>query len=298
MQTISEISSLRQAIMSYRREGKRIGFVATMGFLHNGHLALVAAAKAVCDIVIVSIFVNPLQFGPTEDLEKYPRNLERDTELLTGAGCHILFTPTVEEMYPTSPPLITIAVSELDQELCGRSRPGHFAGVATVVTKLFNIVQPDVAFFGQKDGQQVAVIRQLVLDLNLPIEIIAVPTVRESDGLALSSRNVYLTAEDRQHALVLNRSLRQAKDAIDQGERMVAQVLSKIKSVISAEAGVNLDYAEVVDAKTLLPVTEIEHPIMIALAAYVGKARLIDNIVIDVHATSRPANTASKAGHS
>jgi pantoate--beta-alanine ligase len=206
---------------------------------------------------------------------------------LSEAGCDALFTPTVKEMYPT-PPLLTVTVADLDAGLCGRSRPGHFAGVATVVTKLFNIVQPDMAFFGQKDGQQITVIRRLVMDLNLPIEIVAVPTVREASGLALSSRNVYLTPEDREHATVLSRALREAEATLQAGQMEAEAILADIQSRIANESGVRLDYAEIVDAQTLHPIAgTILRDVMIAVAAYVGKARLIDNVVVSVGAKTQ-----------
>jgi pantoate--beta-alanine ligase len=256
-----------------------------MGALHEGHLSLVRAAKAQCDAVAVSVFVNPTQFGPTEDLSKYPRQFERDCQLLEKEGVDILFAPPVEEIYPwrTTGSMGTwVTVEGLSNKLDGRSRPGHFRGVTTIVAKLFNIIEPDAAFFGQKDAAQLAVIRRMVLDLNLPIEIVAGPIVRQPDGLAMSSRNVYLNRDERSRALVLQRSLQRARQQFDAGERMATELMAAAKEVFASEPGVVLDYFEVVDPDTLDPVEHISQKTLVAVAAYVGSTRLIDNLLLDV----------------
>ncbi len=281
MYTIETIDELRQYIKNVRQSGKTIGYVATMGYLHEGHLSLVQAARAQSDIVVVSIFVNPLQFGPNEDYEDYPRDLKKDQQLLENSGCDVLFAPSVSEMYPREMATF-VELPELSNKLCGRTRPIHFRGVATVVCKLLNIVQPDAAYFGQKDGQQVAVIRRMVDDLNLPVRIVSVPIVREADGLAKSSRNIYLTEAERPHATVLYRALRAAADEIVAGDRSVEAIIHRMADTISAEPGVRLDYAEMVDTATLQRADTIEGDLMLAVAAFIGRARLIDNIPMQV----------------
>ena len=251
-----------------------------MGALHEGHLSLVRAAKAQCDAVVVSIFVNPTQFGPTEDLSTYPRQLDRDCRLLESEGVDILFAPPVEEMYP--PGGVTwVLVEGLSEKLDGRSRPGHFRGVTTIVAKLFHIIEPATAFFGQKDAAQVAVIRRMVQDLNFAVEIVACPIVREADGLAMSSRNAYLNREERGRALVLQRSLQKARQQFDAGERAAAKLISAAKEVFAGEPQVVLDYFEIVDPDTLDPVERISQKTLVAVAAYVGTTRLIDNLVLN-----------------
>src|SRR5271157_5825498 len=250
-----------------------------LGALHEGHLSLVRAAKSQCDVTAVSIFVNPLQFGPLEDLDKYPRTLERDTDLLRGLGVDLVFIPSVAEMYPAGAKTY-IEVSDLSSKLDGGSRPGHFRGVSTVVCKLFEIVRPDRAYFGQKDAAQVALLRKMVRDLDMDVEIVVCPIVREADGLAMSSRNAYLSPEQRKQALVLNRSLRQVKSAVDAGERS-AQKLAEIGArVIASEPAVKLDCFAIVDPDTLEPVYQISQGTLVAVAAWVGTTRLIDNIVL------------------
>lgn len=251
-----------------------------MGALHDGHLSLVRAAKAQCDAVAVSIFVNPTQFGPTEDLSNYPRQVDRDCQLLEQEGVEILFAPPVEEIYP-SQQVTWVVVEGLSEKLDGRSRPGHFRGVTTIVSKLFHIIEPQVAFFGQKDAAQLAVIRRMVQDLNVPVEIVACPIVREPDGLAMSSRNAYLNAEERQRALVLQRSLQRVQQDFHRGERIAANLISAAKEVISREPMVVLDYFEIVDPDTLDPVDRISQRTLIAIAARVGTTRLIDNTVVN-----------------
>src|SRR4029077_6664320 len=259
-----------------RTEGKRVGFVPTMGALHEGHLSLVRAARARCDLVVVSIFVNPAQFGPSEDLAKYPRAFELDCELLARENVDLVFAPSVEEMYPPGA-LTWVTVEELSDKLDGRSRPGHFRGVTTVVTKLFHIIEPDVAFFGQKDAAQVAIIRRMARDLNIPVKILPFPIVREADGLAMSSRNAYLNPEERKQALVLQRSLMRVKKLAEEGERSAAKLVALGVDELASEPSVRLDYFEIVDPARLDPVEDISKGAVVAVAAYVGATRIIDN---------------------
>ena len=250
-----------------------------MGALHEGHLSLVRAAKAKCDLVAVSIFVNPLQFGPSEDLAKYPRTFERDRELLEKEAVNILFAPTPEEMYPAGA-VTYVTVEGLSEKLCGKSRPGHFRGVTTVVAKLFNILEPDMAFFGQKDAAQATIIRRMVQDLNLPVEIVVCPIVRERDGLAMSSRNAYLNPQERKSALALNRALSEVKSRFDQGERNAEHLITVGKKMLLREPAVRLDYLEIVDTSTLDRIEELSSSALVAVAAFVGNTRLIDNILL------------------
>jgi pantoate--beta-alanine ligase len=285
MNTVKTIRELRAAVAQARAEGKQIGFVPTMGNLHAGHAALVEKAAQRADFVVASIFVNPLQFGPNEDLDKYPRTLAADQQKLLEAGCHLLFTPDVEEMYPNGMAGQTrISVPGVSEGLCGASRPGHFEGVATVVTKLFNMVQPDLAIFGQKDFQQLAVIRALVRDLNMPIQIIGEPTVRAEDGLALSSRNGYLSAEQRSAAPVLYRSLQEIASALRAGERDFARLVDAAQQQQIA-AGFRPDYLEIREAHSLRPATPEDRQLVILVAAFIGNTRLIDNLALDLDAT-------------
>lgn len=279
MNVYPTIEEMRSASRAARREGRRIGFVPTMGALHEGHISLVRAAKRQADLVAVSIFVNPTQFGPNEDFGKYPRTVERDCELLAKEGVDAVFAPSVEEMYPSGA-ATTVAVQGLSDKLCGRSRPGHFQGVATVVSKLFHIVEPDRAFFGQKDAAQVAILRRMVLDLNLPVEIIVCPIVRESDGLALSSRNAYLSGEERKTALVLSQSLQAIERAFQSGERDATKLIDTGLQLLQKTPGVRLDYLEIVDPDSLDPMHRIERQSLVAVAAFVGSTRLIDNVLI------------------
>jgi pantoate--beta-alanine ligase len=281
MKILETIEATRAASRAAKRSGKRVGLIPTMGALHDGHLSLVRIAKEKADFVAVSIFVNPLQFGPTEDLAKYPRTFERDCELLNKEGVDVVFAPTAVEMYPT-PNLTYVNVEGLSERLDGKSRPGHFRGVATVVSKLFHIVEPDIAVFGQKDAAQLAIIRRMVRDLNAPIEIIAGPIVREPNGLAMSSRNAYLDPQQRQQALVLSRVLRRIEEVFAKGEHSSTRLLAAGQDVISAERAIRLDYLAAVDPETLEPVDSIARETLIAIAAYVGTTRLIDNIVLEV----------------
>ncbi|MBZ5492997.1 MAG: pantoate--beta-alanine ligase [Acidobacteriia bacterium] len=262
-----------------RRAGKRVGFVPTMGALHQGHLSLVRTARAQADVVIASVFVNPLQFGPTEDFSKYPRDAEKDSDMLAAEKCDYLFLPSVEEMYP--PGATTwVNVEGLSEKLDGHSRPGHFRGVTTVVAKLFNIVQPDFAFFGQKDAAQVAIINKMVRDLNFDVRIVVCPIVREADGLAMSSRNAYLSPDQRKQALVLYRSLMRVQTLADRGESSSARLKVAGEQVMAEEAAVKLDYFEIVNRDTLDPMADISGGALVVVAAYVGSTRLIDNIVV------------------
>ncbi len=280
MKIFSTIAETRAECRGARANGTRLGLVPTMGALHEGHLSLVRAAKAQCDTVAVSLFVNPTQFGPTEDLAKYPRPFERDRELLEKEGVAILFAPSVDEMYPKGE-ITRVVVEGLSDKLDGRSRPGHFRGVTTVVSKLFHIVEPDVAFFGQKDAAQSAIIRRLVRDLNFPVGIVICPIVRDPDGLAMSSRNAYLNPKERQRALVLHRSLDLAEENFRAGQENVAQLIAAARDVFAREPQVRLDYFEIVDPDTLDPVEHIQQPALVAVAAYVGSTRLIDNVILN-----------------
>jgi pantoate--beta-alanine ligase len=280
MKICKTIEEMRSASSAPRRGGKRFGFVPTMGALHEGHLSLVRAAKAKSDVVAVSIFVNPLQFGPTEDLAKYPRSFERDRELLEKEAVDILFAPQNEEMYPQGA-VTYVTVEGLSEKLCGSSRPGHFRGVTTVVAKLFHIVEPDLAFFGQKDAAQATIIRRMVRDLNLPVEVVVCPIVREPDGLAMSSRNAYLSPQERKTALVLNRSLTETKNRFDQGERNAIALIAVGKQIVAQEPAARLDYFEILDPGTLDPIPALTSPALVAVAAFVGNTRLIDNILLN-----------------
>src|SRR5215472_6883981 len=261
------------------RAGKRVGFVPTMGALHQGHLSLVRTARAQCDVVIASVFVNPKQFGPAEDFSKYPRDPEHDAAMLAAEKTDYLFLPSTEEMYPAGAES-WVTVETLGEKMDGRSRPGHFRGVTTVVAKLFNIVQPDFAFFGQKDAAQVAIVSKMAHDLNFDVRIVVCPIVREADGLAMSSRNAYLNPEQRKQALVLYRSLMRVQNLVDRGETGAARLLVAGTQVMAEEPAVKLDYFEIVDRKTLDPVSDVSAGALVAVAAYVGSTRLIDNLVV------------------
>jgi pantoate--beta-alanine ligase len=273
------IAETRSAIKSLRLAGKTIGFVPTMGALHEGHLALVRAARRQCDAVIASIFVNPTQFGPNEDLARYPRPFDQDCALLEAEGVDLLFAPSPEEMYPEGSTTF-VTVEDLSSRLDGASRPGHFRGVATVVAKLFHIVQPDVAFFGQKDAAQVAVLRRMVRDLNFDLEIAVIPTVREPDGLAMSSRNRYLSPQERKSALALSQALSVMESMANTGERDSDRLLSEGRRKLATEPEVRLDYLSIVHPETLEPLENVASGALIAVAAYVGTTRLIDNILL------------------
>ena len=279
MQVVRQIKEMQKISDGLRKEGKRIGFVPTMGYLHDGHLSLVKKAKELCDSVVVSIFVNPTQFGPGEDFQRYPRDEEGDREKLEREGVDFLFIPEVSEMYPSRYQTY-VDVTEVSKGLCGDFRPGHFRGVATVVAKLFNIVKPHAALFGEKDYQQLLVIKKMVEDLNFDIEIIPGVLVREEDGIAMSSRNTYLSPEERQKALILNRSLLKGKELFQSGERNVSAILKAVTASIKSTGGVTLQYVEIRDAETLERIENVDKPAVIALAVIVGSVRLIDNIII------------------
>lgn len=280
MEIIRTTAWMREVTAALETEGRRIGIVPTMGALHEGHLSLVRAAQAGADAVVVSIFVNPTQFGPGEDWARYPRNLERDCERLESLGVDYVFAPTPEEMYPAGFSTY-VTVERLSKTLCGRSRPDHFRGVATVVLKLFELVQPQVAFLGQKDAQQTVIIRRMVRDLNLPVEIVVCPTVREADGLALSSRNSYLSPAERRAATVLSRSLARAREMIERGERGTEAILAGMRSVLASESSARVDYVEVVDLVTLEPKPLVSGETLFALAVRIGSTRLIDNLIVE-----------------
>jgi pantoate--beta-alanine ligase len=285
------IEEMRAACRAARQDQRRLGFVPTMGALHAGHISLVRAARQQCDAVAVSIFVNPTQFGPKEDFSKYPRTFERDCELLEAEGVAMLFAPSAEEMYPAGSTTF-VTVEGLSEKLCGRSRPGHFRGVTTVVAKLFNIVKPDRAFFGQKDSAQAVIIRRMVRDLNLDVEIVVCPIVREPDGLALSSRNAYLDPRQRQQATVLYRALMRVQALADRGESDSTCLIAAALEVFKQEPAVRLDYFEIVDRDTLDPVPNTSQGALVAVAAFVGTTRLIDNIAL--HGTGVAAGVMSR----
>lgn len=279
MKILQTIAEMRVASAQARRGGKRLGFVPTMGALHEGHLSLVRAARAQCDAVAVSIFVNPTQFGPSEDFSKYPRSFEHDCELLEAEGVGLLFAPSVEEMYPKGA-VTFVTVEGLSEKLCGRSRPTHFRGVTTVVSKLFHIIEPSVAFFGQKDAAQAVIVKKMVRDLDLPVEIVVCPIVREADGLAMSSRNAYLDPEQRRSATVLHRALIEVQALAEKGERRAAALIEAAQCVFREEPAVKVDYVEIVDNETLDPAEDVTGGALVAVAAFVGGTRLIDNIVL------------------
>jgi pantoate--beta-alanine ligase len=298
---VDRIADLRATCDRARASGLRVGVVPTMGFLHDGHLSLMRAARAATDFVVVTIFVNPLQFGAHEDLDTYPRDLAGDLAQCAAESVDCVFSPSVAEMYPR-PPLTTVHVSELTTDLCGAARPTHFDGVTTVVAKLFAIVGPCAAFFGRKDAQQLAVVTRMADDLNLPVEVVGCPIVREADGLAMSSRNAYLSPPDRAAALVLSRALRGAVDSILGGERDAGRLVRLVREIVATEPRVDLEYVEVRDAHELTPMATVDGSVLIAVAARVGETRLIDNVVVraddsgvtaDVGITSEAASGAS-----
>jgi len=279
MDVLTSIAATRIALAPHRRAGRRIGLVPTMGYLHEGHMELVRVARRTADIVVVSIFVNPIQFGPMEDLSRYPRDFERDASLCTGAGVEYIFFPSDSEMYL---PGFSLVVDEtyLSKGLCGARRPGHFRGVTTVVAKLFNIIQPDCAVFGEKDFQQVRIIEHMVRDLNMPVAIVRVPTVREPDGLALSSRNKYLSPAERVDALCLSHALTMARKLCAEGKRDAGCIANAVRSAIATIPSARIDYVEIVDAANLQPVLLIERESLLALAVFIGSTRLIDNTIL------------------
>jgi pantoate--beta-alanine ligase len=278
---VETIAELRHRCETARRADQRVGLVPTMGYLHAGHLSLITAARAADDLVVVTIFVNPLQFGPNEDLDRYPRDLTGDLAKCEAAGADLVFAPSVAEMYPR-PSLTTVHVAELTSDLCGAARPTHFDGVTTVVTKLFSITGTCRAYFGRKDAQQLAVVRRMVADLDLPVEVVGCPLVREPDGLARSSRNAYLSDDDRRAAPVLFRALSAAADAVRRGERDAGRVIALVRATVADEPAVMLEYVEARDADELRPVDPLDGEVLLALAAHLGSTRLIDNVALSI----------------
>ena len=276
IRSIKEMSNFSQMM---HIKGKTIGFVPTMGALHEGHLTLIRQVHKENDIVVVSIFVNPIQFGPKEDYRRYPRNLKLDAQLCEKAGADVIFCPDAQQMYPDSYKTYVI-VEDLSDCLCGEFRPGHFKGVATVVTKLFNIVNPDIAYFGQKDAQQAIIVKKTVEDLNIPVQIKVMPTIREKDGLAMSSRNAYLNKEERQDATVLYQALILAKNLIREGNINASDIIRKMRQLINKKKRAQIQYISIVDLKDLKPVDKIRDKVLVALSVWIGKTRLIDNIVV------------------
>ena len=282
MMVLSKPEEVQRHCETVRLQGKSIGLVPTMGYFHEGHLTLMRRAREENDFLVVSLFVNPTQFGPNEDYERYPRDFERDRKQAEKEGVDLLFAPSVEDMYPPEYATYVEVTGTLTSVLCGAKRPGHFRGVTTVVAKLFNIVKPHKAYFGEKDAQQLRVIKRMVRDLNFDVEVISVPTVRESDGLAMSSRNEYLSPEERKAALVLWRSLNLARSLVEAGERSADRIISEMRRLIESEPLARIDYIEIVDSETLEKVDRIEGEVLVALAVFIGTTRLIDNIVISV----------------
>ncbi len=274
------IREVREHVAQWKREGYTVGLVPTMGYLHEGHASLVDRARKTCGKVVATDFVNPTQFGPNEDLEAYPRDFSRDCALLEEHGCDLVFYPSVEEMYAPNAATYVEILSEMPKQLCGKTRPIHFRGVCTVVSKLFNIVQPDYAFFGQKDAQQLAIIRRIARDLSYGIEIIGCPIVREADGLAKSSRNTYLSPAERQAALVLSKAVFLGQEMVEKGIRDAKELLAAMTAVITAEPQARIDYVSAVDGETMQPVEEVRDGVLVAMAVYIGKTRLIDNFIV------------------
>lgn len=274
------VKDVREQINKWKRQGLSIGYVPTMGYLHEGHRSLIEAARANNDKVVVSIFVNPMQFAPSEDLDSYPRDLEKDAKMCNDAGVYLIFHPEPSEMYNDGF-CSYVDMNGLTTELCGKTRPTHFRGVQTVVLKFFNIIKPDRAYFGQKDAQQLAVIKRMVADLNVDVEIIGCPIIRESDGLAKSSRNTYLNPDERKAALILNKSLKLGRELIESGETDSKAVIKAISDNINTEPLAKIDYVNVVDFSTITPVDKIGKAVLVAIAVYIGKTRLIDNFIIE-----------------
>lgn len=281
MKIATTIAEVRAQVAAWKKEGLTVGLVPTMGYLHEGHASLIDTAVRQCDRVVASVFVNPTQFGPNEDLEDYPRDFDRDKALLEAHGCHLVFHPSVEEMYPAGAATYVEILSDMPKQLCGKSRPIHFRGVCTVVAKLFNIVTPDKAFFGQKDAQQLAILRRMVRDLSYGIELVGCPIVREADGLAKSSRNTYLSPQERQAALVLSQAVKLGQELVAQGERSAEKVVSAMTAHIAAQPLARIDYVQAVDGVTMEPVETLQGTVLVAMAVYIGKTRLIDNFIVE-----------------
>ena len=281
IKVVHTIKEVRQEVENWRKEGKFVGFVPTMGYLHEGHQSLIANSVKDNDKTVVSVFVNPMQFGVGEDLESYPRDLEKDTKLCEETGADLIFNPEPEEMYAKGF-CSFVDMNGLTKELCGKSRPIHFRGVCTVVSKLFNIVRPDKAYFGQKDAQQLAVIKRMVADLNIAVEVIGCPIIREEDGLAKSSRNTYLSAEERKAALILSKSIFAGKKMVEEGMRDSKELIKAMTDIINTEKLAKIDYVDVVDFETIEKCDKIQGETLVAIAVYIGKTRLIDNFIVDV----------------
>jgi pantoate--beta-alanine ligase len=280
MKVAKTIESVRNLVKTARSKGKKIGFVPTMGALHIGHISLIEAAVKKCDFVVVSIFVNPTQFGPGEDFEKYPRPLKADLEICRKAGVDVVFAPAAEQMYPQEN-LTWVNVEKLTEQLCGQFRPGHFRGVTTVCAKLFNIVAPDIAFFGQKDAQQAIVIKRMVADLNMPLKIVVCPTVRQADGLAVSSRNRYLTRQQKKNAPLIYKSLQKCQKLIEDGVADSKTIINQMRKILQQTPSIKIEYISIVDADTLQELKKITGKVLAAVAVKIGSTRLIDNIVVD-----------------
>lgn len=281
MKIANTIEEVRNQVAEWKKEGLTVGLVPTMGYLHEGHASLVDKAVSMCDKVVASVFVNPTQFAPNEDLETYPRDFEHDCKLLEEHGCDMVFHPEVEEMYFDDAATYVEIQSDMPKQLCGKTRPIHFRGVCTVVSKLFNIVIPDKAFFGQKDAQQLAIIRRMVRDLSYGIEIIGCPIVREEDGLAKSSRNTYLSAEERKAALILSKTIFMGEKMVNDGEKDAQKVIDAMVANIASEPLAKIDYVSAVDGVTMMPIKKIEGCVLVAMAVYIGKTRLIDNFIVE-----------------
>lgn len=294
MKVIREIDKMKTHSKIMRKENKLVGFVPTMGYFHEGHLNLIRAARKQVDIVIVSVFVNPIQFMPNEDFEKYPRDISRDEELAKSCGVDVIFYPKKEDMYPHGYSTY-IEVEKLTDNLCGKSRPGHFRGVTTVVAKLFEIVRPDIAYFGQKDAQQAFVVRKMVEDLSMGVVIKIMPIIREENGLAMSSRNVYLSKSERKDASVLYHALSQAEELIRSGEKDAKKIIKKIRNLVNEKPSAKIDYVSIADTKALKDVKSVKEEALIALAVFIGKTRLIDNIIINPKELEASRETAEKA---
>ncbi len=281
MKITKTIESVKDLVKAARAEGKKIGLVPTMGALHIGHVSLIEAARKQTGFVVISIFVNPTQFGPGEDFKKYPRPIEDDLEICRKAGVDVVFAPTAEQMYP-SENVTWVNVEKLTETLCGRSRPGHFRGVTTVCAKLFNIVNPDMTFFGQKDAQQSVVIKKMVADLNMPLEVIVCPTVRDPDGLAVSSRNKYLTGQQRKDATLIYKSLQKCRQLVESGTVDTEPIITQMRTILERASSIEIEYISIVNPETLEAVSRIDRQVLAAIAVKIGSARLIDNILVDV----------------
>ncbi len=280
MEVVTTINEVRSRVREWKKQGLTIGLVPTMGYLHQGHGSLIKTSSQCCDKTVVSVFLNPTQFAPNEDLESYPRDFERDKQLCREMGADLVFHPDVKEMYGEDSATYVEILSDMPKQLCGKTRPIHFRGVCTVVSKLFNIVTPDKAFFGEKDAQQLAIIRKMVIDMSYDIEIVGCPIVREEDGLAKSSRNTYLSTDERKAALCLSKAVALGKEMVSKGETDVEKVVSAMKSLIEKEPLAKIDYVEAVDGVTMMPVKELKKDVLVAMAVYIGKTRLIDNFSV------------------